>query len=121
MRDSQKNLHDKNLGKKGEKQAVNLLKKQKYKILDKNFTCTFGECDIIAVKDGTIVFAEVKTRYSTSYGSASEAVTKTKQKKYYNIASYYLKLHSLFDCAVRFDVIEVYKDSINHIEGAFSL
>ena len=46
----------------GEQIAVNYLQKLGYKILEQNYTCRWGEIDVIA-KDGrqTIVFVEVKT------------------------------------------------------------
>ena len=50
------------LGIYGEKLALKYLKKQKYKILEKNFRCALGEIDIVA-KDGEfLVFVEVKKR-----------------------------------------------------------
>ena len=40
----------------GEVLAINFLKKQKYKILEKNYSNNFGEVDIIALEKNTIVF-----------------------------------------------------------------
>ena len=106
-------------GGKGEILAQNYLKKQKYKILETNYSCKLGEIDIIAKENDTIVFVEVKTRTSEMYGRPCEAVTPFKQNKIRTIAKYYLMLKHAFEVNCRFDVIEVLDDEINHIKNAF--
>mgnify|MGYP003509397425 CR=1 FL=1 len=49
-------------GANGETRVASFLRKQGYKILNRNYSCRFGEIDIIAEKDGFIVFVEVKTK-----------------------------------------------------------
>ena len=66
-----------------------------------------------------IVFVEVKTRASCQFGRPAEAVTPHKQQKIRTVASYYLMLKGLSESDVRFDVIEVLDDEINHIKNAF--
>lgn len=106
-------------GLKGEILARKYLKAQKYKILEKNYKTTFGEIDIIALDNNYIVFVEVKARTSTKFGRASEAVDKNKQRHIKNVALGYLKINNLLNSNVRFDVIEVYDEEINHIKNAF--
>ncbi len=68
-------------GKKGEDLACKYLKKDKYKILEKNFRCKQGEIDMIAEdRAGVLCFIEIKARSREDYGSAIEAVTPSKQK-----------------------------------------
>ena len=66
----------------GEKAACELLQKQGYKIIDRNFRTRYGEIDIIALdfsnKLETLVFVEVKTRWNLDYGYPEEAVTPRK-------------------------------------------
>ena len=81
-------------GKAGEDLAVRYLKKKGYKVLEQNYTCPVGEIDIIARDKKTIVFVEVKTRRSMSYGSARLAITPHKQRKISMTALYYLKCQS---------------------------
>ena len=50
------------VGKKGEDAAAAFLQKKGYKILQRNFHIKGGEIDIVAEKDNTLVFIEVKTR-----------------------------------------------------------
>jgi len=49
----------KTLGQRGEEIACKALEKQGYRILDKNFSCKFGELDIVAEDDEVICFIEV--------------------------------------------------------------
>jgi putative endonuclease len=56
------------LGKEGEEIAVKHLMKHQYQILDRNYSKKWGEIDIVAEKDGTLHFVEVKTvSYETNF------------------------------------------------------
>jgi len=67
-------------GKDSESLAVKYLKKQRYKILEKNYRTPVGEIDIIAKHKGVIVFVEVKARRSDRFGDPKGAVTYKKQR-----------------------------------------
>ena len=71
------------IGKKYENMAIHYLKKQKYKILARNFSCPAGEIDIVAYDkvNDYIVFVEVKYRATKLFGRPLEAVTTEKQRK----------------------------------------
>ena len=69
------------VGKASEELAVEFLLGHGHSILERNFSCRYGEIDIISY-DGAVVFSEVKMRSGHSYGGASAAVTKTKQQKF---------------------------------------
>lgn len=114
-----KNVKNKIEGTGGEILAVNFLKKKKYKILETNFSNHVGEIDIIAEKDGVIVFVEVKRRQTLQYGRPIEAVDTRKQNKIRKVAEIYLMLKNKTLADVRFDVIEILGDIINHVENAF--
>ena len=121
MQFAQKNFYKKLLGKVGEDKAVAYLKKQGFKITERNYKNAFGEIDVIA-KDGEYtVFIEVKTRTGEEFGAPSEAVDYCKRQKYTRIAEAYLVSKGLVDSACRFDVIEIENGEINHIKDAFSL
>jgi putative endonuclease len=102
----------------GEGKAARYLKKHGYKIEKRNYKCPFGEVDIIASKDDVLAFVEVKSRNTDTFGSPREAVNGTRQKRYKNCARFYFAGREM-DCVVRFDVIEIFKGGINHIENAF--
>jgi putative endonuclease len=112
-------MNNKKVGVTGELDAVLFLKKKGYKILATNVKTKIGEADIIAERKGTIVFVEVKARTSEEYGSPAEAVTPFKQRKYVLLANEYIATHNCEGKNFRFDVIEVLRGEINHIEDAF--
>ena len=78
-----------------------------------------GEADIIAKKNETLIFIEVKTRFNDDFGRPAEAVGYSKQQKYRRIAEYFMLSENITDTAIRFDVAEVLGKEINYIENAF--
>ncbi|MDO5479237.1 MAG: YraN family protein [Clostridia bacterium] len=94
------------IGNIGEDYAVKILKKNKYKIIERNFTVRGGEIDIIA-KDGEyLVFTEVKLRRSADFGRPSEYVGLKKQENLRTAAMLYMK-KTEYDGLCRFDVVEI--------------
>ncbi len=114
----ERKMHNRILGIKGERQARRYLRLHGWKILKKNYKNPFGEIDIIARKKDVLAFIEVKTRLTDVYGTPSEAVTESRKRKYISGANYFL-VNKNIDLCVRFDIIEVFKGAINHIENAF--
>lgn len=120
------------IGRYGEKLAARYLKKNHYKIIEKNSHQSHNEIDIIATNKEYIVFVEVKTRsvgpdlYS-DYGTPAEAVTFSKQKRLICAAKSYLsKNKKYYKKQPRMDVLEVYLNKengkllkMNHFENAF--
>lgn len=106
------------LGFFGESKAAAYLKRNGYTIVGRNFRCPFGEVDIIAKKGDVTAFIEVKTRSNDNYGAPNEAVDNRRKQRYKNCVRFYFSGREI-DCTVRFDIIEVTKDGINHIENAF--
>ena len=118
MRNSPQDVHKKAFGRQGERLAAAYLKGLGYRILKTNYKTPFGEADIVARDGQTVVFCEVKARLTDAYGSAAEAVEWHKQRRYTDIALFFLqKLGREAD--VRFDVLEVYADGVRHIPAAF--
>jgi len=95
------------LGKKGEEIAVNFLQKQGYKILERNFKKRYGEIDIVALDGNSLVFIEVKTRFSEEYGSPEESVTSWKLRQIAKTGEFYKLLHPEFPDLLRIDVVAV--------------
>ena len=112
-------------GKAGEALALRYIKKKGYKVLEQNYICPVGEIDIVAKDKKTIVFIEVKTRRSMSYGSARFAITPHKQRKISMTALYYLKSREQMDQDARFDVVTVQTtrgiQEVDLIQNAFDL
>jgi putative endonuclease len=93
------------LGLLAENFAVKLLQNKGYKILDRNFRSKFGEIDIIATDKDTLVFVEVKARWSQKFGSPEEAVTSQKLYKIRKTGEYYSLLHPELSQKLRIDVV----------------
>ncbi|MBR5707690.1 MAG: YraN family protein [Bacteroidaceae bacterium] len=111
------------LGKEGEEYAADYLDEQGYEILDRNWMCGHKDLDIVAVKDNTLVFVEVKTRSCTDWGDPEDAVTDRKIKSIVRSADAYIRYNCL-DMDVRFDIISIIMDDrgyykVEHIEQAF--
>ncbi len=112
-------------GKMGEELAVAHLRKKGYKVIQRNYRTRIGEIDIIARHKGRIVFVEVKTRRSGSYGNPKLAVTQKKQRKISMVALEYLKKHHLMQTPARFDVVAINTEdegnTVDIIPNAFEL
>lgn len=95
-------------GKKGEELACKYLKKDRYKILEKNYRTKQGEIDIIAEdRGGVLCFVEVKARSRTDYGNPEESVTYHKQKRLLAAAFNYLESKKIGSKDMRFDIVSV--------------
>ncbi|MBA4395947.1 MAG: YraN family protein [Syntrophus sp. (in: bacteria)] len=112
-------------GKRGEDLAVAYLRKAGYQIVAQNYRCLYGEVDVIALDGDTIVFIEVKSRKSETFGQPQEAVGREKRKKLSRISLHYIQQKRLESCNARFDVIVVRMspdgNQIELIPNAFDL
>lgn len=117
--------YNKEIGFYGENIALRFLQENNYKILEKNFNCSSGEIDLIVSKGEFLIFTEVKSRFSNSFGNPKESVTCFKQRRIINAAKYYMHIKKLYNFYIRFDVIEIIFNinytnySINFIQDAF--
>ena len=110
----------------GEDYAAAYLRRHGYRILARNYSCRFGEIDIIASDRHYVVFVEVKLRASDRFLRAGAYVTPAKQARIRTAASLWLAEHET-ELQPRFDVIEIYAPygerthfpKINHLEDAF--
>lgn len=112
-------------GKLAEMKACEYLEKKRYKLVDFNYSCRFGEIDLIVKNKKYICFVEVKMRDENSIAQPLEFVDKTKQNKLAACAKLYLMSHKT-DLQPRFDVVEVFCSnkkikSFKHLENAFEL
>ncbi len=115
----------KEIGKRGEDAAAHFIRKRGYKIVERNFTCTLGEMDIIALDGKTLCFIEVKTLSGKAYGPPEIAVTARKQRQLSKVALTYLSQNNLHDTKARFDVVAVTlspdHEEVELIKDAFEL
>ena len=94
-------------GKYGEDIACDYLKKNGYKIIERNFRIRGGEIDIVAVEGQTLVYVEVKTRTSDEFGRPEESVTYYKLKFLERAAKFYRIKHRNLPPLERIDVVGV--------------
>lgn len=110
------------LGKLGEKLAVEFLQKEGYEILDTNWTFQKAEIDIIAQKENTLAIVEVKTRSSLEFGLPQDFVKPKKIQLLVKAVNEYVVSKNL-DVDVRFDIIAIHKEGksfvIEHLIDAF--
>lgn len=113
------------LGAQGEEIAVRFLSKQRFRILERNYTTPLGEIDIIARQGRNLVFIEVKTRRSQAFGSPAEAVGPRKQNQIVKAAKWYLASGHGRGLQPRFDVVSILMQGktpeLEHFPAAFGL
>jgi len=106
-------------GELGERLASEFLKKLGYKIVTTNFRIRNGEIDIIAIdnakKEKSLVFIEVKTRKSTTFGTPFEAIGFYKLKALTNAAQVYKFSHVGVPNLLRIDAIAITLNSHDEV------
>ncbi|MCD4670372.1 MAG: YraN family protein [Actinomycetia bacterium] len=103
--------NNKKIGTLGEAVAESYLKEKGYQILQKNYSVVTGEIDIIAEKDDTVVFVEVKTRTTQQYGRPEESINNVKVNRIRKVAQYFLKRYDYTqDHDIRFDIVSILAD-----------
>jgi putative endonuclease len=66
------------LGDRGEDIASAFFTEKGFHVLGRNWSCRWGEIDLICQKNGVIHFVEIKTRRGREFGYPEESITKTK-------------------------------------------
>jgi putative endonuclease len=111
-------------GAKGESLAADFLKKKGFDVVARNFRYGKAEIDLIVRRQDWLIFVEVKTRRSVSYGQPEEFVTLAQARKIYDAAEHYI-LSTDWRGHVRFDVVAVLMaddicSAIEHFEDAIN-
>ena len=114
------------IGRYGEETAASWLRAKGYRILRRNFRLgTDGEIDLVCRDGDTLVFAEVKTRTRSDYGSPGRAVDAAKRKLLRRGARRWLHLLKR-ETPYRFDIVEIVlrdgrKPSMRLRQNAFAM
>ena len=98
---------NKALGDFGEGVAAAHLQSIGMVVLARNWSCRFGEIDIVARDGSALVICEVKTRSSTTYGGSFEAITGHKAARLRRLAMHWLEVHDVDPPSLRIDVVSV--------------
>lgn len=133
-----KKTYRQTLGSWGEQAAAEYLTGRGYTVLERNVRTPYGEIDLIAVQDRppqttlpedpgndqVIVFVEVKTRTSTTFGLPEEAITRQKRAHLLSAVQAYMQTHAQLSRNWRVDVIAIQRSpgvaspEIIHFENA---
>lgn len=95
------------LGQRGENAACRLLAAKGLEILARDCKTPRGEIDIVARDGATLVFAEVKTKRSTSRSRPGENLKSRQKARIYRAAFNYMKDIGNPAVPFRFDIVEV--------------
>jgi len=98
-------------GNRGEDLAASYLEKKGLKILARQYTTRLGEIDLVCREGEEIVFVEVKTRATKTFGYPEESVTQKKLEKIARVGEQYLQEYFLEACPFRVDVVAIETDS----------
>ena len=123
------------VGRWGEELAAGYLRQRGYTLLEQNARTPYGEIDLVACQPpceelskggASIVFVEVKTRRSSSFGWPEQAITARKRAHLLASVQSYLQVHPDLIGAWRIDVIAIRKvlsdapPEILHFENAIT-
>jgi putative endonuclease len=116
------------LGRWGESCCEKILKKQGYKFVARNFSCKYGEIDLIFMDSGSVtpglVFVEVKTRRNEKRIKAQAAVGFKKRRRIGYTAKHFIQQYKIKDKPLRFDIVAIIvgdkgRPQIRHYKNAF--
>jgi putative endonuclease len=110
------------LGQQGEQLAAKFLTDAGLSVLGRNWRCTLGEIDIVALDGRTLVICEVKTRSGVRFGTPLEAITRQKAYRLRKLAVAWVSAHGLVFDQIRIDIVGVLRAapgefSIEHVRG----
>ena len=121
---SPRKLLNRAIGAAGEDAAEAWLRREGFRILERNHRNPAGEIDIIAEHRGVVVFIEVKTRSPRAWQPPEAAVDADKRRRLRGAAKWYLgQYRNPSPC--RFDIVSIDLDGadrvveIRHFSAAF--
>ena len=97
-------------GIRGEDLAAEYLARAGLSVLERNYRCKAGEIDVVAEDSGELVFAEVRTRSGTAFGTPEESITARKRRKMAECAFSYLAERGAHGRSWRVDLVAVELD-----------
>lgn len=119
--------HKKRLGDWGETEARRYLEAKAYVFIERNFRVPEGEIDLVMQDGDIVVFIEVKTRTSESFGTPEESVSRAKRKRLMRAAWAFLQERERIDDTWRIDVVAIEASPnwtiqrLDHYQSAFDI
>ena len=113
-------MNTRKVGRQKEQIAAKWLEGNGCQIVESNFSCKYGEIDIVFRDGEYLVFGEVKYRRDECDGHPLEAVSFGKQKKISSASLFYLARNKISDdTPIRYDVIYILGNRIDIVKNAF--
>lgn len=110
------------IGRKGENLAAEHLERLSYQILERNYRFKKSEIDLICQKEGLLVFVEVKTRSTRTFGEPETFVSDNQKAAIIRAAEQYM-LDTNWSGDLRFDIVAIVsnksEEEIVHLKDAF--
>lgn len=110
------------IGKDGEKAAAKFLEEHGYRVLKYNYRSKRAEIDLICTKEDLLIFVEVKTRSSTTYGEPETFVSENQIRSIVGAAEQFI-IEYAWSGELRFDILALVRDKeeylISHFKDAF--
>jgi putative endonuclease len=112
------------LGRRGEALAARHLVEGGMRVVDRNWRCALGEIDLVLRDGDELVFVEVKTRSSSSFGHPLEAITVRKLARLRRLAAVWCEQHPDRYSRVRIDAVAIVAPAfgavvIEHLKRVF--
>ena len=107
--------YQKTIGNLGETIAADFLTQKGYQLIDHNFHTRYGELDLVMLEKGSVVFVEVKTRTSDTFGTPEESITQEKLERLQNAALLWMQAHPEIDDDWRMDVVSILLTPDRHV------
>jgi putative endonuclease len=95
------------IGSFGEEKAADYLQTNGYTIISRNVHLRVGEIDIVARKQDTVIFCEVRTKVSEKHGRPSDSFTGFKKKHFASAIRSYVHSQKLSQYKLSADFISV--------------
>ena len=110
-------------GQEAEASAGRFLESEGYRVLARNWTCRFGELDLVVERKDVLAFVEVRMRSTAAWGDPAHTVSVAKQRRVVKAALHFLMAHRMPPRVIRFDVISIVGRGegaeLEHIPDAF--
>jgi putative endonuclease len=115
--------HNQDLGASGEDRAAAYLAQNNFHVIERNFRYgKTGEIDIIAIRDGLVIFVEVKKRASERFGGALYSISPKKKRNIKAAARAFIAARPEYNLPAytfRFDLISIAGGSVEWVEDMF--
>ena len=109
------------LGQWGEDLAERELRRRGYAVLERNRRVGRGEVDLVARHGGSVVLVEVKTRRTSTFGEARDAISVAKARRLVTLGQRYAQATGTTDWRIDVVAIDIAPDgsyTVDVIENA---